>query len=341
MKKVLAMILVVVFALSLGVMAYADEAKPGEGITIGVVYKQSGNAYFQAGVEGFQKAAEELGFEFIHDGPEDSSNDGQERIIRNYIDQGVDVLAISANDAAGLVDVCKEAMDQGIIVLSWDAKVDPDGRNLDIEPASAKVIGITQLESLAESVGYEGKIGIVSAGATAPNQNLWISFIQEEFNSNEAYANMTLLDPVYGDDDYTKSYDVTKALLDANPDLKGLIVPTTVGGPAVSKCIKDEGLTGQVKVTGLTLATDMAEYIHEGIADATFLWNPIELGYVTSYVAVAMVNGDFEAVEGATIEVPGFEGLEVTVSDDGGLILFLNKLNAFTDETVDDWIGIL
>ena len=85
----------------------------------------------------------------------------------------------------------------------------------------------------------------------------------------------------------------------------------------------------------------MAEYIHEGIADATFLWNPIELGYVTSYVAVAMVNGDFEAVEGATIEVPGFEGLEVTVSDDGGLILFLNKLNAFTDETVDDWIGIL
>ena len=54
-----------------------------------------------------------------------------------------------------------------------------------------------------------------------------------------------------------------------------------------------------------------------------------------------MVNGEFEAAEGATIEVPGFEGLEVTASDDGGLILFLNKLNAFTDETVDSWIGIL
>ena len=137
---------------------------------------------------------------------------------------------------------------------------------------------------------------------------------------------MTLLDPVYGDDDYTKSYDVTKALLDANPDLKGLIVPTTVGGPAVSKCIKDEGLTGKVKVTGLTLATDMAEYIHEGIADATFLWNPIELGYVSSYVGVAMVNGEFEAAEGATIEVPGFEGLQVTVSDDGGLTSSTTRL---------------
>ena len=342
MKKILAILMAVCMAFALcAPMAAADEALPGEGITIGVVYKQSGNAYFQAGVEGFQKAADELGFEFMHDGPEDSSNDGQERIIRNYIDQGVDVLCISANDAAGLVEVCKEAMDQGIYVLSWDAKVDAEGRNLDIEPASAKTIGITQLESIAESCGFEGTIGIVSAGATAPNQNLWIQFIQEEFNSNEKYANMTLLDPVYGDDDYTKSYDVTKALLDAHPDLKGLIVPTTVGGPAVSKCIMDEGLTGKVKVTGLTLATDMAEYIHGGIADATFLWNPIELGYVSSYVAVALVNGEFEAAEGATIEVPGFENLEVTASDDGGLILFLNKLNEFNDETVDSWIGIL
>ena len=341
MKKFLAVVLALAMVLALGVAAFADDAKPGEGITIGVVYKQSGNAYFQAGVEGFQKAADELGFEFVHDGPEDSSNDGQERIIRNYIDQGVDVLAISANDAAGLVDVCKEAKEQGIVVLSWDAKVDAEGRDLDIQPASAKVIGITQLESLAASVGYEGQIGLVSAGATAPNQNLWIQYIKEEFESNEKYANMELLDTVYGDDDYTKSYDVTKALLDKYPEVKGLIVPTTNGAPAVSKCIMDEGFTGKVKVTGLTLATDMAEYIHGGICDATFLWNPIELGYVSAYVGVAMVNGEFDASVGATLEVPGFEGLEVIESDDGGNILYLNKLNEFNDETVDSWIGIL
>ena len=341
MKKFLAIILALAMVLALGVVACADDAKPGEGITIGVVYKQSGNAYFQAGVDGFQKAADELGFEFMHDGPEDSSNDGQERIIRNFIDQGVDVLCISANDAAGLVDVCKEAKEAGVYVLSWDAKVDAEGRDLDIEPASAKVIGITQLESLAESVGYEGQIGIVSAGATAPNQNLWIQYIKEEFESNEKYANMELLDTVYGDDDYTKSYDVTKALLDAYPEVKGLIVPTTNGAPAVSKCIMDEGFAGKVKVTGLTLATDMAEYIHGGICDATFLWNPIELGYVSAYVGVAMVNGEFDASVGATLEVPGFEGLEVIESDDGGNILFLNKLNKFDDSTVDEWIEAL
>ena len=144
---------------------------------------------------------------------------------------------------------------------------------------------------------------------------------------------------MYGDDEYTKSFDETQALLNKYPDLKGIIVPTTVGGPAVCKCIQDAG--ANVKVTGLTIATDMAEFIHAGIADATFLWNPIELGYVASYAAVAMVNGEFTGAAGEKLAAGEMGELEVTESDDGGTILFLNKLNEFNDETVDSWVGIL
>ena len=336
MKKVLALVLVMMLALS--VAAFAEKA--GEGITIGVVYKQSGNAYFQAGVTGFEKAAEELGFEFMHDGPDDGSSDGQIRIIENYIAQGVDALCISANDPAALVDVCNEAREAGIKVLSWDAKVDAEGRDLDVEPASAKVIGVTMLDSIVNSIGGEGQIAIVSAMATAPNQNLWISFIEEALNSgDEKYAKIEYVGTVYGDDEYQKSFDETQALLDKYPDLKGIITPTTVGGPAVSKCIQDAGR--DVKVTGLTLASDMKEFIDAGIADETFLWNPIELGYASSYAAVAMVNGDFTGAVGEKIECGELGELEVTESDDGGSILFLNKLNSFTKDTVNDWVDIL
>ena len=336
MKKVLALVLVMMLALS--VAAFAEKA--GDGVTIGVVYKQSGNAYFQAGVEGFQKAADELGFEFMHDGPDDGSSDGQIRIIENYIAQGVDALCISANDPAALVDVCNEAREAGIKVISWDAKVDAEGRDLDVEPASAKVIGVTMLDSIVNSIGGEGQIAIVSAMATAPNQNLWISFIEEALNSgDEKYANIEYVGTVYGDDEYQKSFDETLALLNKYPDLKGIIVPTTVGGPAVCKCIQDEGR--DVKVTGLTLASDMKEFIDAGIADETFLWNPIELGYASSYAAVAMAKGEFTGAVGEKIVCGELGELEVTESDDGGSILFLNKLNSFTKDTVDAWVGIL
>ncbi len=339
MKRLLSMIVAVIVVLSTVAIASAEVS--GEGLYIGVVYKQSGNAYFQAAVQGFEQAAAELGFTMDHDGPEDGSNDGQIRIIQNFIDKGVDALCVSANDADGLVDILQAAQAEGIKVLSWDAKVAAEARDLDVQPASAKAIGLQLLESIAESIGYEGQLGVVSAGATAPNQNLWISYIEEALASDPVYANIEYIGVVYGDDEYQKSYDVTLALLSQYPDLKGLIVPTTAGAPAVSKCVMDEGLTGQVKVTGLTLASDMAEYIKAGVCDATFLWNPIELGYVTAYAACAMVNGDITGAVGDMLEVPGFEGLEVTEADDGGTILFLNKLNPFTVDTVDAWVNIL
>ncbi len=319
----------------------SGERLPGEGISIGVVIKQSDNAYFHAAVEGFRKASEELGFEFVFDGPDDASNDGQERIIRNYIDQGVDVLCVATNDASGLVDVCNEAREAGILVLSFDSKVNPEGRDLDVMPASFKTIALTQLEFIAEQMNYEGQLALVTGAATMPNMNMINAYVTEAMETDPQYANMEFLGVFYGDDDYTKSYDTCKAIIDQYPDVKGMIAPTTNAGPAVAKCIMDEGKQGQIIMTGLTLAHDMAEYIHSGIAPATFLWNPINLGYATAYVAVAAVNGEIAFREGQTVTIPGYEGLVMERADDGGLILYLNEMNRFDDSTVDQWIDIL
>jgi len=343
MKRLVALLLTALLLCSVSIVASAGE---GEGLLIGVLYKQSGNPYFQASVTGFEKAAEELGFTFVHDGPEDGSSDGQIRIIENFINMGVDAICVSANDADALVNVLQEAMAAGIKVVSWDAAVAAEGRHLDVQPASSKAIGLTLLDSIAASMGEEGQLAIVSAMATAPNQNLWISFIEEGL---VAYPNIEYVGTVYGDDEYTKSYDETLGLINLYPDLKGIITPTTVGGPAVSKCVMDEGKA--IKVTGLTLATDMVEYIEAGIADATFLWNPIELGYAAAYAAVALVNGAITGAIGDTFDVPGVGTLVVeqstAVNDAGelvpadGTIAYLNKLNEFNAETVYDWVGIL
>ena len=336
MKKILALVLVALLVLAGAALA---EAKAGDGLYIGVVYKQSGNAYFQASVDGIQKAADELGFTFAHDGPDDGSNDGAIRIIENYITKGVDALIISANDPDALVDVCTQAMEEGIKVVSYDAEVAYPGRDLDVQPSSAKNIGLTLLESIAKSVNYEGQIGIVSAMATAPNQNLWIQYIEEELAANDVYANIEYIGTVYGDDEYQKSFDETQALLNQYPDLKGLIVPTTVGGPAVAKCIQDAGR--DVKVTGLTLASDMKTFIDAGICDETFLWNPIDLGYVASYAAVALVNGDITGAAGDNVVAGDYNLTVEDKGEDGATILYLNKLNCFNTETVNDWVDIL
>ncbi|GHU73560.1 rhamnose ABC transporter substrate-binding protein [Clostridia bacterium] len=346
MRRITALVLAAFMLLAMA-PAYAETS--GDGLLIGVVYKQSGNAYFQAAVTGFEQAAAELGFTFMHDGPDDGSSDGQIRIIENYIAQGVDVLCISANDPDALVGICQEARAQGIKVVSWDAEVSQEGRDLDVEPASAKAIALQLLESIAKSIGYEGQLAILSAMATAPNQNLWIGFIEDGLKNDPAYANIEYVGTVYGDDVYTKSFDETLALINEYPDLKGIIVPTTAGAPAAAKCIMDEGKS--IKVTGLTLASDMKEYIEAGICDETFLWNPIELGYAAAYAAVALVKGDITGAVGDKYAAGTLGELEViqstAVSASGelepvdGTISYLNKLNVFNVETVDEWVDIL
>ena len=246
---------------------------------------------------------------------------------------------MSANDPAGLVNILQEAMDEGIVVVSYDAAVSPEGRTGDVEAASFQQVGEKLLESMAASMDYEGQLAIVSAGVTMANQNAWIAAIEAALESDEAYANIEYVGTVYGDDEYTKSFNETQGLLDQYPDLKGIIVPTTVGAPAVSKCIQDAGR--DVKVTGLTLASDMKEFINAGICDETFLWNPIDLAYVASYLTVALVNGDIEGNVGDTISAGEKGELTIQEGDDGGATLFLNELNSFNNDTVDAWIDIL
>ena len=120
-----------------------------------------------------------------------------------------------------------------------------EGRTLDVEPASAQTIALTQLESLAKSINYEGQVAIVSAAATMPNQNLWISFIEDALANDEAYANIEYVGTVYGDDEYTKSFDETLALLNQYPDLKASSFPPPLARPPLPSACRMKAATSR------------------------------------------------------------------------------------------------
>jgi rhamnose transport system substrate-binding protein len=113
---------------------------------------------------------------------------------------------------------------------------------------------------------------------------------------------MELADLVYGDDNYEKSIAEAEALLDRRPDLKGIIAPTAVGLPAVCKVVRDRGLSGKVKVTGLGLPSEMAEFIHDGTSEGFQLWNPPYEGYIGVYLVWAEKKLGFVPAPGAVFQ---------------------------------------
>ena len=98
------------------------------------------------------------------------------------------------------------------------------------------------------------------------------------------YRNMKLVKIAYGNDNDTKSAKETQALLQAYPNLKGIISPTTVGISAAARCSSRREVQA-VALTGLGLPNQMRKYVKKGCAKKFGLWNERDFGYLAVYVA--------------------------------------------------------
>lgn len=332
MRKVLAVALAWMLALC-ALPASADAA------TVGVVYTRADSGFFDAVVRGVEEAQAELGFALLHDGPDDGSVDGQIDIIERFIRQGVDVIAVSANDGAGLVDVLKSAMDRGIKVISWDAAVDAEGRLLHIVPSSVERLSGTQVREMAKQIGGKGQVAILRGSPPLSGSDPWLTAMQEELGKDE-HKDIELVAVVYGEDMYDISYEEMQGLIEAWPNLKGVIVPNTIGIEAAAACIRENGLAGRIRVTGLGLPSGMADFLRDGTCEAMYLWNPMDWGYYTAYAAMALANGEMEGKAGETFDAGRLGTQELLDADGVGVHVVIGDPFRFSAENIDDWEAV-
>ncbi|WP_148572937.1 rhamnose ABC transporter substrate-binding protein [Nocardioides caldifontis] len=291
----------------------------GGGDSLTMLPKNLGNPYFDTSTAGAEEAAEELGISIEEVGPEQASPDAQVQYINTAAQQGVAGLIVSANDPTAICDAINEARDAGTKVVTFDSDTSPDCRDLFVNQATAEGIAAKQLELIADQIGGSGEIAILSASANATNQNAWIEMMEAELESNPDYADIELVDIVYGDDEEQKSFDETEALLQNHPNLKGIISPTTVGIAAAADYLSTSDAKGKVALTGLGTPNQMRPYVENGTVEAFALWNPGDLGYLATYATKALVDGDITGEEGDTFEA-GKLG-EFTVEADGVVVL--------------------
>jgi len=219
-------------------------------------------------------------------------------VINALIAQKVDAIAISANDRDALVPALKRAMDRGITVISWDSGVAPEGRLMHLNPSSNPLIGNMIIKLAADHLPDGGDVAVLSASATATNQNTWI---EEMTKVKGNYPGITVVATVYGDDLADKSYREAQGLMQSYPNLRAIIAPTSVGIVAAAQAVEDAGKVGQVNVTGLGLPSEMAGHVKAGSSQSFAIWNPIDLGYSATMIAYNLATGAAKAEAGAAI----------------------------------------
>jgi rhamnose transport system substrate-binding protein len=285
--------------------ASGEEAQSSAEIKKGLktvsIPKQLGNPYEETEHSGVTEALKEVDGSNRVSGPTDASASSQVSIINSAVQQKPDAIIIAGNDPNAVAPSLKQADQRGVKVVAMDSDVAPDARTVFINQTSAPLIGKGQVELIAKQIGGKGEIAILSATANATNQNTWIKFMKEELKK-PAYKDIKLVKTAYGDDDDQKSFQETQGLLQAYPNLKGIISPTTVGISAAARYLSTSPKKGKVKLTGLGTPNQMRKFVKDGTVEEFALWVPKDVGYLAGYAAAALVSGQITGKEGESFK---------------------------------------
>lgn len=304
------------------------------GGTIAFLPKQLNNPYTDVVLGGGKDGAKAAGFESKVLGPLEASASAQIPFIEQATQEGAKVIVIAANDPDAVGPSLSDARAAGAKIVAFDSDTNPDYRDIFINQVNSKDVALIQLKLINEQVGAEGgDIAILSATATATNQNEWIKYMEEELKSNPAYSKLKLVAKVYGDDDADKSFQETQGLLSSYPNLKGIISPTTVGIAAAAKYLSTSDYKGKVALTGLGLPNEMRSFVKDGTVTAFALWDPAKLGYVAAFAGKALVDGTITGKEGDKFDA-GAEG-EITVGANG--VAIVGPPTEFSADNIDDY----
>jgi rhamnose transport system substrate-binding protein len=303
-----------------------------KGIKTVSIPKQLGNPYEEFEHSGVDEALDELGGSNRIQGPTDAGASTQIPIINAAVQQDVDAIIIAGNDPDAVAPALKQAAQRGVKVVGMDSDVAPDARSVFVNQVTTDLVGKNQVESIAKQIDNKGEIAILSATANATNQNAWIEVMKEELKKPE-YKDIKLVKVAYGDDDDQKSFQETQGLIQAYPNLKGIISPTTVGVAAAARYLSTSPQKGKIKLTGLGFPNQMRKFVKDGTVEEFQLWVPKDVGYLAGQAAAALVSGRITGKDGEKFKA-GRLG-EYTIGANGEIVL--GPLTTFDKDNIDDF----
>ena len=310
----------------------------GEGATVAFVPKLVGIPYFDAMDEGGQQAAEELGLEWIYQGPNTADSAAQIEIVNSLIQRGVDAIAIAPNDPSAIGPVIERAKAQGIDVFTTDTDAPETEREIFVAQATDEAIATATINALAEQMDESGQWAIVSCGPSAQNLNTWVEI--ERQVAQEQYPEMEFLTVEYAGENQEQAATITRDLITANPDLEGIIGQCTTSAPGVAQAIQETGNAGEIAATGVVGPTAMEDYITSGAMPQTVLWNPVDLGFLTAWAGQQLAAAEGTTAEGVfseNVQVPGIEGVQWLPDEQNTLLL--GDPITFSEENLDQYVG--
>jgi rhamnose transport system substrate-binding protein len=291
-----------------------------EKLKIAFIPQLIGIPYFTAMEQGGKDAAKQFGVEFDYVGATTASAPEQVRIMDSLITQKYDAISVSVLDSVSINPIIEKARKAGIAVYTSDSDSPNSERQAYIAQALDQDLGYTLLDTLAKQLKNQGKIGIVSGESTATNLNSWIGYMKERIKK---YPKMSIVDVRFTTGGSSEdAFRQAQQLMVRYPDLKGLVAVASSTIPGVARAVESTNKIGKVKVIGYGSPNTVRPFVKKGIMEASILWNPRELGYLTVWAGMKLAKGESFS---ETNKVPGLSQ-EIKYFPDSKILLLGSPL---------------
>lgn len=257
---------------------------------IALVSKGFQHQFWQAVKAGAEQAAEEFDVEITFEGPDTEADvDQQIQMLQTALDKNPAAIGFAALDSQAAGPLLQQAKDAGIPVIAFDSGVESD---IPLTTAATDNLAAAAeaAKHMAEAVGHEGKVALVVHDQTSVTGQERRDGFVDYMEQNE--PNIEVVDVQYGGGDQAKSADLAKAIIAANPDLKGIYGSNEGSAIGVVQAVKELGIDPtQLVVVGFDSGEAQMDAIRDGLMIGAITQNPVGIGYETVKAAVEALDG--------------------------------------------------
>ena len=246
------------------------------------------NDFWTSVISGCRMAAEEYESELEIMAPDkEETVEEQNRLLRAAIEKKPDAILFSPSSMNASDELLKEAKDKGIRITYIDSYTKEDLQDLTVATDNVNA-GRMMGEYARTLLDKDSKIAIVShvKGVSTAVER------EQGFREGLGDYAENIVETVYCNSLYEKSYELAQKLMEKYPDLEMIAGMNEYSAVGVGRAVSDAGVKDRIDVVGVDCSQEAINLMEMGVYKGIIVQKAFRMGYIGVEETIHMLNGD-------------------------------------------------
>ena len=294
MRKYRKVIIIIIILMAALLVAVTGLMSPGVTQTreCSLIYipkiKDDTNDFWSSLISGCKMAAEEYGSKLEIMAPDKEENiEEQNRLLKAAIEKEPDAILFSPSSMSASDKLLKEAKEKGIRITYIDSYTDEELQDLTV--ATDNVEAGRRLGEYARTLlDKDSRLAIVShvKGVSTAVER------EQGFREGLGDYAKNIVEVVYCNSLFEKSYELTNELMKKYPDLEMIAGMNEYSAVGVGRAVSDAGAKDRIAVVGVDCSQEAINLMEMGVYKGIIVQKAFRMGYMGVEETIHMLNGD-------------------------------------------------